>query len=101
MAQEERNEYQEYISNASTDEQLNEEPVENIYYYQKPSVGFCLPSTCSASDLRSAVSQRVGHRTIKERNFSIVAIANENYCYTQQKIDSSRTTFDNVTITVL
>ena len=86
----------ENISNTSTDE-----PVENLYTYQKPSVGFCLPSTCSASDLRSAVAQHVGYRTIKETNFSIVTVANENYCYTQKKIDTSRTTFDNVTIAVL
>ncbi len=91
----------ENISNTSTDEQLNDEPVENNYNYQKPSVGFCLPSTCSAGDLRSAVAQHVGYRTIKETNFSIVTVANENYCHTQKKIDTSRTTFDNVTIAVL
>ena len=87
---------QENISNTSTDE-----PVENHYTYQKPTVGFCLPSTCTADDLRSAVAQHVGYRTIQETNFSIVTVANENYCYTQKKIDTNRTTFDNVTIAVL
>jgi hypothetical protein len=96
VKEEETNVNQENISNTSTDE-----PVENLYTYQKPSVGFCLPSTCSAGDLRSAVAQHVGYRTIKETNFSIVTVANENYCHTQKKIDTSRTTFDNVTIAVL
>jgi hypothetical protein len=80
---------------------IEDEPYEHISNFQKPSVGFCLPSTCSASDLKSAVSQLVGFRTIKEKNFSIVAISNENYCYTQEKIHVSRTTFDYPTIVVL
>ena len=84
----------------SMEEEETNEHEENLYNFQKPSVGFCLPSTCSAIDLKSAVAQHVGHRTINEKNFSVVAIANENYCYTQQKIDASRT-FDNVTIAVL
>ncbi|KAI9551728.1 hypothetical protein GHT06_022064 [Daphnia sinensis] len=75
--------------------------VENIYYYQKPSVGFCLPSTCTASDLRTAVAQQVGHRVSKGKNFSIVAIASEDYCYTEEKIHNRKTTVDNVTIIVL
>ncbi|XP_059353377.1 nose resistant to fluoxetine protein 6-like [Daphnia carinata] len=75
--------------------------VENIYFYQKPSVGFCLPSTCTASDLRSAVAQQVGHRVSKGKNFSIMAISSEDYCYTEEKIHNRRTTFDNVTLIVL
>ncbi len=94
---------QRYISNTPREEEHNGrvEEMENLYFFQKPSVAFCLPSTCSAGDLTSAVSQHVGHRTIKGTNFSIVAIANENYCYTQEKIDISRKTFDNVTIAVM
>lgn len=75
--------------------------VENVYHDQKPSVGFCLPSTCTASDLRSAVAQQVGHRVGKGKNFSIVAISSEDYCYTEEKIHNRRTTFDNVTLIVL
>uniref|UniRef100_A0A0P5Y8E9 Nose resistant to fluoxetine protein n=1 Tax=Daphnia magna TaxID=35525 RepID=A0A0P5Y8E9_9CRUS len=75
--------------------------VENVYHDQKPSVGFCLPSTCTASDLRSAVAQQVGHRVGKGKNFSIVAISSEDNCYTEEKIHNRRTTFDNVTLIVL
>ena len=91
-----------YTSNTSREEEHDGrvEHSENVYYYQRPSVGFCLPSTCSAGDLTSAVAQLVGHRTIKGRRFSIVAIANENYCYTREKIDVGRTTFDSVTLAV-
>lgn len=94
---------QSYISNTPREEEHNGrvEHLEHLYFYQRPSVGFCLPSTCSACDLTSAVSQHVGHRTIKGTNYSIVAIANENHCYTQEKINISRTTFDNVTIAVM
>ena len=55
------------------------EPVENVSNFVKSSVSFCIPSTCSARELRSAVARRV-------RDFSLVAITNEDYCYTQEKI---------------
>lgn len=75
--------------------------VENFYFYQKPSVGFCLPSTCTVSDLRSAVAQQLGHRVSNGKNFSVVAISSEDYCYTEEEIHSRRTTFDNVTLVFL
>ena len=60
------------------------EPYEYMSNFRMPSVSFCIPSTCSARDLRSAVAQLLnGHRVIKGENFSLVAITNENYCYTQ------------------
>ena len=77
------------------------EPMEHISNFQKPSVSFCLPSTCSAGDLRSAVAQLVGFRVINQNNFSIVAMSSEDYCYTQEKIHASRTTFDYLTLAVL
>ena len=55
------------------------EPVEHVSNFVKPSVSFCIPSSCSARDLRSAVAQRV-------RDWSLVAITSEDYCYTQDKI---------------
>ena len=54
------------------------EPMEEMGNFAKSSVGFCIPSTCTARDLRSAVAQRVG--------VSLVSITNEDYCYTQDKI---------------
>lgn len=76
-------------------------PNESLSNYQTPSVGFCLPSTCSARDLRSAVAHRVGHRTIKDKNFSIVANSHETYCYTHEKIHANGATFDNLSLGVL
>lgn len=74
---------------------------ENIYDNQKPAVGFCLPSSCTAEDLRSAISQRVGYRVIKGENFSITVLASKNNCYTQEKININSTTFDTFTRVVL
>jgi len=85
----------------SKNDAIVEKPNEHISNFQKPSVGFCLPSTCSASDLRSAVAQLVGSRVIKEKKFSVVAISGENYCYTQEKINASKATFDYLTLAVL
>ena len=85
----------------SKNDAIVEKPNEHISNFQKPSVSFCLPSTCSASDLRSAVAQLVGSRVIKEKKFSVVAISGENYCYTQEKINASRATFDYLTLAVL
>ena len=65
-----------------------EEPVETVAYFQMPSVAFCLPSTCGAVDLRSAVAQRLGYREINGETFSLVAITNENFCFSQQKLDA-------------
>jgi uncharacterized protein (DUF39 family) len=65
-----------------------------------PSVGFCLPSTCTADDLNSAVTKLLGSRVIKGRNFSVVALANENDCYTEKKVQAS-SKFDNITVTIL
>lgn len=54
------------------------EPSADMGQFAKSSVGFCIPSTCTARDIRSAVSQRVG--------VSLVSITSEDYCYTQDKI---------------
>lgn len=77
------------------------EPNESLSNYQSPSVGFCLPSTCSASDLRSAIANQLGYRVIGDRNFSIVVNADENYCYTHEKIHENGATFDTLSLGVL
>ncbi|XP_046631179.1 nose resistant to fluoxetine protein 6-like isoform X4 [Daphnia pulicaria] len=77
-----------------------EKEKETIYSNQMPSVGFCLPSTCTADDLNSAVTKLLGSRVIKGRNFSVVALANENDCYTEKKVQAS-SKFDNITVTIL
>lgn len=54
---------------------------------------YCIPSWCSAQDLRSSVAQLVGSRVIGNTTYdgnfyytSMVTINDENYCYTTEKI---------------
>ena len=49
-----------------------------------PSVGLCLPSSCSVEDIRSACAQQVGSSTIVA-NLSVVTITDDSYCYTKAK----------------
>ncbi|XP_057375604.2 nose resistant to fluoxetine protein 6-like [Daphnia carinata] len=77
------------------------EPKEHKSNFVMPSVGFCLPSTCSARDLRSAVAQMVGKQLTNKMDFTMVAIANENYCYSQDKISTSRIHYDKLAMTVM
>ena len=51
------------------------------YPYVYPSIGFCIPSSCSPSDFRSAVAQQVG--VFPLTNFSIATAADEKYCFTE------------------
>ncbi len=74
------------------------EPKNHISNFLMPSIGFCLPSTCSARELRYAVAQRIGYRLIENVNFSLVAIANESYCYTNDKLSAHSIKFDNIAI---
>ena len=62
------------------------EPMKDMGNFAKSSVGFCIPSTCTARDLRTAVAQRVG--------VSLVSITSEDYCYTQDKIRKINSQFD-------
>ena len=51
------------------------------------AIGFCLPSSCSHLDLRSAVAQRVGTTVFgPDGNMSIVTITADSYCYTREKL---------------
>lgn len=77
------------------------EPKEHKSNFLMPSVGFCLPSTCSASDLRSAVAQLVGQQLINKTNFTMVVITNENYCYSQNKINTNTIRDDKLAMTVM
>jgi hypothetical protein len=77
------------------------EPKNHLSNFLMPSISFCLPSTCSARDLRSTVAQRIGYRLVQKRNFSLVAISSENYCYTQTKLSANSIQFDNYAIGAL
>lgn len=58
-----------------------------------PSVGLCVPASCSAADLRSAVANLRGLRTIGPRfDISLVTITDDRYCYTRK--DVNETEFD-------
>ncbi|XP_057379361.1 nose resistant to fluoxetine protein 6-like isoform X1 [Daphnia carinata] len=94
------NQQTDFMTPSSNVEDSNE-PNESLSDYQTPSVGFCLPSTCSASDLRSALVHRVGHRITKGKKFLIVVNSDETYCYTQEKIDANGATLDNLSLGVL
>jgi hypothetical protein len=64
--------------------------------FMLPSFSLCIPSSCSASDLGHSVAKLVGSYVIA--NQSIVTIADENYCYTE---DDSPTSFDGPDIAVM
>lgn len=76
-------------------------PIDMKAYHYDGMVGFCLPSSCSASDLQSAVAQRVGRNAIGPgRNLSVVTVAGEDYCFTEEKIKSqSALDFPAITMT--
>ena len=76
------------------------EPNENYSAFKMPSISFCLPSTCNATQLRWAVTQLIEHHFIDKMNASLVAITNEEYCYTQDSINISKK-LDSLTIAVL
>lgn len=80
--------------------------------YTLPRVGFCIPSSCSPLDFRSAVAKMIAHSIDDLKNYSensqqtsynnshpnLVVIADENYCYTKEKIAESTAKFDELTI---
>ena len=63
------------------------EPLNNTSNFVYPSVAFCIPSTCSAQELRSAVANRVHH-------LSLVSVTSEDFCYTQEKVQTINQTFN-------
>lgn len=52
-----------------------------------PSLSLCIPSSCSASDLGQSLANIIGSYVIG--NQSIVTIADENYCYTEDNLPVS------------
>ena len=60
------------------------EPLNNTSNFAYPSVAFCIPSTCNARELRSAVANRVRH-------LSLVSVTSEDFCYTAEKIENNKT----------
>ena len=55
-----------------------------------PSIGFCLPSSCSAADLQTAIARQLSSRT-KENdkdNNTLIVVTDDNFCYTREKINA-------------
>lgn len=62
-----------------------------------PSLSVCLPSSCSASDLGQSIAEVIGSYVIGN-NQSIVTIADENFCFTD---DQAPPPIDGPTIIVM
>ena len=60
------------------------EPLNDTSNFVYPSVAFCIPSTCNARELRSAVANRVRH-------LSLVSVTSEDFCYSAEKNETNRT----------
>ena len=61
-----------------------------------PSIAFCIPSSCSADDFRTAVSQVVGGISIG--NQSVLTVSDESACFVQ---NDDAPQFDGPDIAVL
>lgn len=48
-----------------------------------PSIGFCLPSSCNATDLGQSIAQLIGSYVIGNR--SVVTVADEQLCFKNSK----------------
>ena len=76
------------------------EPKTNVTNYKVqyfPGVDLCVPSSCSAEDVRRSVAEFVGRETIysdrdamlnKVRYYSIVTYTGDEWCYTREKVDA-------------
>lgn len=53
-------------------------------------IGFCVPSSCSAKDLQTAIAHRIGRTTFQKRNLlhSIVTSNHDRFCHTEIKIQN-------------
>jgi hypothetical protein len=65
------------------------QPVENMSNFVKPSVAFCIPSSCTADDLRSAIALRLHQR--RPLTELLLPSTSEDFCYTQNKIIDDKT----------
>ena len=77
------------IHGSIKNQSLNDEaqPIDSMSNFVKSSVAFCIPSSCNAEDLRSAVAQRIRHRL--DFNVSlIVSVTSEDFCYSRNQIRS-------------
>ncbi|XP_059352860.1 nose resistant to fluoxetine protein 6-like isoform X2 [Daphnia carinata] len=71
------------------------------------ALDYCIPSSCSAEDFRWSIAQLIGGRAIDNTTYegnsyytSMVAVSDENYCYTKEKITATPS-FDGPDIAVI
>ena len=66
--------------------------------FMLPSIGYCIPSSCSGEDFASALAQLVGQRAVgnvskgtdgQAQYKSVVTLAGDNYCYTQDMVEAA------------
>lgn len=72
------------------------DPTELHSNFKNPGASFCLPSSCSAVDLRTAIAQQIGFEVLNGTH-SVVTLADDNYCYSKAK----KHQLDWATITVM
>ena len=75
---------------------------------QQPSVGYCIPSSCSGNDFATAVAQQVGQTAVGNVSVggifhytSIVTNAGDPYCFTAQQMGGYLKNFDGPDITMM
>lgn len=75
--------------------------------FSLPSIGYCIPSSCSGADFASSLAQLVGKSAVgnvtvdgKSHHASVVTIAGDNYCYTRDMMDAAPN-FDASSITFM
>lgn len=63
------------------------DPDHDVAYFEMTSLGLCIPSTCSARDVRSSVAQQIESFTNQMTDsFEVEVVTNEDYCYTKEEI---------------
>lgn len=110
------------VSVIKSDDQLDEEEMfkppatvevikkRNIIAHDNPVdviIGFCLPSSCNARDLQTAVAVIIGwdkfqlpNQIDKSSFYSIATITHERYCHNKNKINE-QSSFDKISISFL
>ena len=85
----------EFINGNPKSQTVNTKNIDQDFYFvliSLPSIGFCLPSSCSAADLQTAIARQMSSRirANDENNKTLVVVADENLCYTRENINGTK-----------
>ena len=81
----------------------------DFYAIFNPRIDFCIPSSCSYQDLRTAVASFVGKQVISSFNdaednqlyfVAVSTLSSDGYCSTKEKVKTAPT-FDGPDIAVM